>query len=205
MPDNIDELVYIPNQPCGLCAAITFWQVSRVLHNLYDVLRNQLMIMFTVNNFFDTDIYQQQFWNVIYKLWNVNMFEQLPTGANLKPINPPIKSLLLFGQSEYGCMSMFLRMLFCLQHDIWVQNIIEDTTAELSLDNIRDKENQFKNILAKHNYNGLIPWVTYDVWVGDNDAHVYIIVEDGNDYISLNSNLKPHYVDEFLPIYFYDN
>ena len=113
-----------------------------------------------------------------------------------KPLDSPFTDFGMSGDTLYGCISLFVRVMYAIQFGIWLNNIIpSDNIFTLPIDiNIVNRTwNSYMVFITNHSIED-IPFVSYigfspDARTFENNGHVIICLykEDG-ELIYFNNN-----------------
>ena len=182
----------IRNPECGACASIVFYQFAKVLDKLsYEELKMYVSII-------SEELYQDccTIEPIILKYWNgihdgTIQFKDMPNGMSMHNLDNPIHEFGIYGESEYGLINLFCRIMFFIQTGCWIQDncgrhlnqLIEDDPIYLQIYN--------KFMLR---YTTKIPYVTYfgilnDDNILEDNFHIMLTLKNNdNDYEVYNSN-----------------
>lgn len=204
---------HIRNKPSGACASITFYQFVKLSGNLsYENLKQYVksVKLDLIEDMFE-DLCNME--NIINKYWigiqnNVYTIDDLPDGGNMHELNEKIKDMRICGESEYGCISLFCRIIFYIHNGFWVGKICNNTMEMVLLSyKIDDKlfDNYLKFMLQ---YTETVPYITYCAWIGgdnliENMLHVCITFHNGKNWTIHNSNDdEEKYEEDYVNIWF---
>ena len=195
-PDRVFPFEFIHNSSKGACASITFYQFVKSCGTLtYDDVKALAKTL----KLSEIEYYLELIEPEITGIWgmiknDMLMVYDLPTGDNLWTFSQPILCLNVFGESMYGLMSFFCRILLLLHSGVWVQSLVGTEISRLR-DEVKvnfEFRKTYEMMMIRHTK--VIPYVNYMVWVGkDNviepEMHVLmlyrIIQKDENGIVNM--------------------
>ncbi len=105
-----------------------------------------------------------------------------------KPLDVPFTEFGVYGKTLYGCISLFIRVMYAIQFGIWLNNIIPSdniSALPIDIDVVNKTWNLYMKFITDHSIND-IPFVSYMAFTPDkhafeNTGHVIISIykEDG--------------------------
>ena len=183
----------IRNPEYGACASIVFYQFAKALDKVsYEELKNHVKIKSDL-------LYQDccQIEPIVIKYWNgihngTIKFSDLPNGKSLHKLDKSMADDYgVFGESEYGLINFFCRIMFFIQTGYWIQAICGRHISLLFKDDPIYLET-YNEFMLK--YTTKIPYVTYfallnDADIIENDFHLMLTLKNNDeDYEIYNSN-----------------
>lgn len=113
-----------------------------------------------------------------------------------KPLASPFTDFGIYGKTLYGCISLFIRVMYAIQFGIWLNNIIPSNNIfalPIDIDVINRTWNFYMRFITKHSIED-IPFVSYMAFTPDartfeSSGHVILCIykTDGN-LIYLDNN-----------------
>ena len=113
-----------------------------------------------------------------------------------KPLDVPFTEFGVYGKTLYGCISLFIRVIYAIQFGIWLNNIIPSDNIfalPIDIDVVNETWNLYMKFISDHSIKD-IPFVSYMAFTPDehtfeNTGHVIICIykEDG-ELIYVDSN-----------------
>ena len=114
-----------------------------------------------------------------------------------KPLDFPFTEFGIYGKTLYGCISLFIRVIYAIQFGIWLNNIIPSDNIfalPIDMDVVNETWNLYMKFITDHSKEKNIPFVSYvgftpDAHSFENTGHVIICIykEDGK-LMYLDSN-----------------
>ena len=195
-PDRVFPFEFIHNSSNGACASIVFYQFVK---SCGTVTYEDIKILTKTLKLTEIEYYLELMEPELKKIWNMIKNDSLtiydlPTGDNLWQFSQHISCLKIFGESMYGLMSYFCRILLLLHSGIWVQELVGDEISHLRT-NVKanfEFRKAYELMMIKHTK--VIPYVNYMLWVNENgvvepDMHVVmlyrIIQKDENGVVNM--------------------
>ena len=183
----------IRNPECGACASIVFYQFAKVLDKLsYEDLKIHVW-------FISEELHKDccEIEPIILKYWNgihdgTIQFKDMPNGMLLHTLDNPLNDYGIFGQSEYGLINYFCRIMFFLQTGYWIQEICNKHVDSLNINKKPKYLKSYNKFMLK--YTTTIPYISYLAWLNneniiENGLHVMLTLKINNEYYEIyNSN-----------------
>ena len=182
----------IRNPECGACASIVFYQFAKVLDKLsYEDLKIHVW-------FISEELHKDccEIEPIILKYWNgihdgTIQFEDMPNGMSMHELDNPLNDYGIFGQSEYGLINYFCRIMFFLQTGYWIQDNCGRHVFQLIEDKpiYRKAYDKFMSLFTTK-----IPYITYfgilnNENILEEDFHIMLTLKiNDDDYEVYNSN-----------------
>ena len=209
-------MAFIKNIFPGACASITFYQFVKYSDKLR--INDIKLYMKDMKNELGNEPlrYLNSIEPVINKYWrNIKFgyakFKDLPCGNNLCLLKKPISYLKIYGESEYGHISFFCRLMYLIETGLWIQDLSGMNVNNLKLNVNKKFLNKYEEMVNKckggyytihgtkslenlHDYQSQrIPYITYMIYVDDgkisDEFHVFITLKiSDNEYEIYDSN-----------------
>lgn len=183
----------IRNPEYGACASIVFYQFAKVLNKLsYKKLKRHVKSK-------SHELYRDccMIEPIILKYWNgihdgTIQFKDMPNGISLHKLDNSLNDYGVYGESEYGLINFFCRIMFFIQTGFWIQEICNKNVDSLNVDNKPRYLKSYDKFMLKYTTN--IPYITYLAWLNneniiENGLHVMLTLKIDNDNFEIyNSN-----------------
>lgn len=183
----------IRNPEYGACASIVFYQFAKVLNKLsYKKLKRHVKTK-------SHELYRDccTIEPIIIKYWNgihdgTIQFKDMPNGMSLHKLDTPLNGFGVYGESEYGLLNFFCRIMFFIQTGFWIQEICNKNVDSLNVNEKPKYLKSYNKFMLK--YTTTIPYITYLAWLNneniiENGLHVMLTLKiDNDDYEIYNSN-----------------
>lgn len=183
----------IRNPEYGACASIVFYQFTKVLDKLsYKRLKRYVKTK-------SHELYQDccTIEPIILKYWNgihdgSIQFKDMPNGISLHKLDNPFNEFGVYGESEYGLLNFFCRIMFFIQTGFWIQEICNKNVDSLNVNEKPKYLKSYDKFMLK--YTTTIPYISYLAWLNnenviENGLHVMLTLKIDNDNFEIyNSN-----------------
>lgn len=193
---------FVRNIPEGACSSIAFFQFVKSCHHLqykdlYKFMITKIkseekyisLISPTIEYYYD-------------KIQNNSIsVEQIPNGGKMnKFLKNRCDELKLFGESEFGHISLFCRYLCLLWSGIWVGDLEGENINFMKFDHKASID--YTKFMIEHKIQH-IPRICHMVWINDFKIvqpgfHTMIIL---NNVLYDSNYIEPVLVKEIVPIY----
>ena len=199
----------IRNPEYGACASIVFYQFAKALNKFsYEKLKNHIKTK-------SEKLYQDccTIEPVVIKYWNgihneTIRFKDMPTGISLHKLdNPMTDEFGIYGESEYGLLNFFCRVMFFIQTGYWIQEICNKHIDSLNINEKLKYLKLYNKFMLK--YTTTIPYITYLAWLDkeniiENSLHVMLTLKINDEkYEIYNSNQSEVVcVNRFVSLWF---
>ena len=113
-----------------------------------------------------------------------------------RPLDDPFSDFGMYGRTLYGCISLFVRVMYAIQFGIWLNNMIpaDDIFAlPIDMDTINQSWNAYMKFITEHSLED-IPFVSYMAFTPDaqrfeSNGHVVLgLYKDNGELIYLDNN-----------------